>query len=61
MNLLECIGLVAIVSVAIYAIKKISVERYRQKAMREWAHEQRRVAMLKNKNRVEMRVDDACL
>lgn len=61
MNLLEYVGLIAIVSVAIYAVKKISVSCYRKKAMREWMHEQRRVATLKNKNRVEMRVDDACL
>lgn len=61
MNLLEYVGLIAIVSVAIYSVKKISVSCYRKKAIRNWAHEQRRVATLKNKNRVEMRVDDACL
>ena len=61
MNLLEYVGLIAIVSVAIHAIKKISVSCYRNKAMKEWAREQRHIANLKNKNRVEMRVNDACL
>ncbi|UZT82115.1 hypothetical protein [Caproicibacterium sp. BJN0003] len=57
MDLLEYVGLIAIVSVAIYSVKKISVSCYRKKAMREWAREQRHVANLKSKNRVEMRVE----
>ena len=61
MNLLEYVGLIAIVSVAIHAIKKISVSCYREKAMKEWAREQRQIDRRKSQNRVEMRVNDACL
>ncbi|CAB1239990.1 protein of unknown function [Ruminococcaceae bacterium BL-4] len=55
MNLFEYIGLIAIVSIAIRTIKAISIERYRQKAMRNWEHEQRRINRIKSQNRQEMR------
>jgi hypothetical protein len=55
MNLFEYIGIIAVVSIAIHAIKAISIERYRQKAMRNWAHEQRQIDRKKSKNRQEMR------
>lgn len=55
MNLLEYVGLIAIVSVAIYSVKKISVSCYRKKAMREWVHEQRKIDRRKSQNRQEMR------
>ncbi|MCI1952027.1 MAG: hypothetical protein LKJ50_04135 [Clostridiales bacterium] len=55
MNLFEYIGLIAVVSIAIRAIKAISIEHYRQKAMKAWEHEQRRINRRKSQNRQEMR------
>lgn len=55
MNLFEYIGMIAIISIAIRTIKAISIERYRQKAMRKWEHEQRRINRRKSQNRQEMR------
>ncbi len=55
MNLFEYIGLIAIVSIAIRAVKAISIERYRQKAMRNWAHEKRCIDRRKSQNRERMR------
>jgi hypothetical protein len=55
MNLFEYIGIIAVVSIAIRAIKAISIERYRQKAMRNWEHEQRCIDRIKSQNRQEMR------
>lgn len=57
MTQLEYIGLIAIVSVFTYAVKKISVSCYRQKAMKAWEQEQRQIARIKIKNRAEMRVE----
>ena len=51
MNLFEYIGLIAIVSIAIRAIKAISIERYRQKAMNAWERNQREVERIKARNR----------
>jgi sortase (surface protein transpeptidase) len=51
MNLFECIGLVAIITIAIRAVKTISIERYRQKAMHSWAHEKRQIDRRKSQNR----------
>lgn len=55
MNLFEYIGLVAIITIAIRAVKAISIERYRQKAIRNWAHEQRQIDRRKSQNREEWR------
>ena len=55
MNLFEYIGLVAVITIAIRAIKAISIERYRKKAMHSWAHEQRQIDRRKSKNREEWR------
>jgi uncharacterized membrane protein len=55
MNLFECIGLVAVITIAIRAVKAISIERYRKKAIRNWAHEQRQIDRRKSQNREEWR------
>lgn len=55
MNLFEYIGLVAVITIAIRTVKAISIERYRQKAMRNWEHEQRHINRIKSQNRQEMR------
>ncbi|CAB1241149.1 protein of unknown function [Ruminococcaceae bacterium BL-4] len=55
MNLFEYIGLVAVITIAIRAIKAISIEHYRQKAMKAWDHEQRQIDRTKSQNRQEMR------
>lgn len=55
MNLFEYIGLIAIVSIAIRTVKAISIERYRQKAMKTWEHEQRCIDRKKSQNREGMR------
>ncbi|MCI1951426.1 MAG: hypothetical protein LKJ50_01640 [Clostridiales bacterium] len=55
MNLFEYIGLIAVVSIAIRTIKAISIERYRKKAMRNWAHEKRQIDRTKLQNREEMK------
>ena len=55
MNLFEYIGLVAVITIAIRAVKTISIERYRKKAIRNWAHEQRQIDRRKSQNRKEWR------
>lgn len=55
MNLFEYIGLVAIITIAIRAVKAISIEHYRKKAMRNWEHEQQRINRIKSQNRQEWR------
>lgn len=51
MNAFEYIGLVAIITVAIRAVKAISIERYRKKAMKAWNQNQRAVERIKARNR----------